>query len=95
MKRMAKLKPEMEKLKEKYADDPNKLNTETMGLYRKFGINPLGGCLPMFIQIPIFYGFFSSCATPSSCAVTVSSGFQTFRNRIRFIRSICHLVYLS
>ena len=59
MKRMAKLKPEMEKLKEKYADDPNKLNTETMGLYRKFGINPLGGCLPMFIQIPIFYGFFS------------------------------------
>ena len=58
MKRMAKLKPEMEKLKEKYADDPNKLNTETMGLYRKFGINPLGGCLPMFIQIPIFFGFF-------------------------------------
>ena len=59
MKRMSKLKPEMDKLKEKYADDPNKLNTETMGLYRKFGINPLGGCLPMFIQIPIFYGFFS------------------------------------
>ncbi len=58
MKRMAKLKPEMEKLKEKYGDDPNKLNTETMGLYRKFGINPLGGCLPMFIQIPIFFGFY-------------------------------------
>lgn len=59
MKRMSKLQPEMAKLKEKYADDPNKLNTEMMGLYRKFGINPLGGCLPMFIQIPIFYGFFS------------------------------------
>ncbi len=58
MKRMAKLKPEMDKLKEKYGDDPNKLNTETMGLYRKFGINPLGGCLPMFIQIPIFFGFY-------------------------------------
>lgn len=58
MKRMAKLKPEMEKLKEKYGDDPNKLNTETMGLYRKFGINPLGGCLPMLIQIPIFFGFY-------------------------------------
>jgi len=58
MKRMAKLQPEMAKLKEKYADDPNKLNTETMGLYRKFGINPLGGCLPMFIQIPIFFGFY-------------------------------------
>jgi YidC/Oxa1 family membrane protein insertase len=58
MKRMAKLKPEMDKLKEKYPDDPNKLNTEMMGLYRKFGINPLGGCLPMFLQIPIFFGFY-------------------------------------
>jgi len=58
MKRMAKLKPEMDKLKEKYPDDPNKLNTEMMGLYRKFGINPLGGCLPMFLQLPIFFGFY-------------------------------------
>lgn len=58
MKRMSKLQPKMKELKEKYADDPNKLNTEMMGLYRKYGINPLGGCLPMFIQIPIFFGFF-------------------------------------
>ena len=58
MKRMSKLQPEMAKLKEKFADDPGKLNTETMGLYRKYGINPLGGCLPMFIQIPIFFGFY-------------------------------------
>ena len=58
MKRMAKLQPEMAKIKEKFADDPNKINTETMGLYRKYGINPLGGCLPMFIQIPIFFGFY-------------------------------------
>lgn len=58
MKRMAKLKPEMDKLKEKYPDDPNKLNTEVMGLYRKYGINPVGGCLPMFLQIPIFFGFY-------------------------------------
>lgn len=58
MKRMAKLQPEMAKIKEKYADDPNKVNTETMGLYRKYGINPLGGCLPMFLQIPIFFGFY-------------------------------------
>jgi YidC/Oxa1 family membrane protein insertase len=58
MKRMSKLQPKMKELKEKYTDDPNKLNTEMMGLYRKYGINPLGGCLPMFIQIPIFFGFF-------------------------------------
>ena len=58
MKRMSKLQPKMAELKEKYKDDPTKLNTETMGLYRKYGINPLGGCLPMFIQIPVFFGFF-------------------------------------
>lgn len=58
MKRMGKLKPEMERLREKYKEDPNKLNMETMGLYRKYGVNPLGGCLPMLLQIPIFFGFF-------------------------------------
>jgi YidC/Oxa1 family membrane protein insertase len=58
MKRMSKLQPEMASLKEKYGDDPAKLNTEMMGLYRKFGINPLGGCLPMLLQLPIFFGFF-------------------------------------
>jgi len=58
MKRMSKLQPKMKELKEKHKDDPNKLNTEMMGLYRKYGINPLGGCLPMLIQIPIFFGFF-------------------------------------
>lgn len=58
MKRMSKLQPKMVELKEKYKDDPNKLNMEMMGLYRKYGINPLGGCLPMLIQIPIFFGFF-------------------------------------
>jgi YidC/Oxa1 family membrane protein insertase len=59
MKRMAKLKPEMDKLKEKYPDDPQKMNQEMMGMYRKFGVNPLGGCLPMFAQLPIFFGFYS------------------------------------
>ncbi|NJM38771.1 MAG: membrane protein insertase YidC [Akkermansiaceae bacterium] len=58
MKRMAKLQPEMAKIKEKYPDDPQKVQMETMGLYKKFGINPLGGCLPMLIQIPIFFGFY-------------------------------------
>jgi len=59
MKRMAKLKPEMEKLKEKYPDDPQKMQQETMKMYRTYGINPLGGCLPMFAQLPIFFGFYA------------------------------------
>lgn len=58
MKRMAKLKPEMDRLKEKYPDDPAKMQQEVMGMYRKYGINPIGGCLPMLAQMPIFFGFY-------------------------------------
>jgi len=58
MKRMSKLQPEIKKLKEKYADDPNRQNQETMKLYKKFHINPMGGCLPLFVQLPIFFGFY-------------------------------------
>jgi YidC/Oxa1 family membrane protein insertase len=58
MKRMAKLKPEMDKIKEKHPDDPTKVNQEVMKLYKKYGVNPIGGCLPMLLQIPIFFGFY-------------------------------------
>ena len=58
MKRMSKLQPLMKELKEKYKDDPNKLNQETMRLYKDYQINPMGGCLPMFLQIPIFFGYY-------------------------------------
>jgi len=57
-KRMAKLGPEMKELKEKYSDDPQKMQKETMGLYRKYGVNPMAGCLPALLQIPIFFGVF-------------------------------------
>jgi YidC/Oxa1 family membrane protein insertase len=59
MKRMSKLQPKIAALKEKYPDDPNKMNQEMMKLYRQFGVNPMGGCLPMLVQIPIFFGFYS------------------------------------
>lgn len=58
MKRMSQLQPMMKELKEKYPNDPNKLNMEMMKLYQKFGINPMSGCLPMLIQIPIFFAFY-------------------------------------
>lgn len=58
MKRMAKLTPLMKEIKEKHADDPQKMNKETMALYQTYGINPLGGCLPMFIQLPVFLAFY-------------------------------------
>ncbi|MEE2734479.1 MAG: membrane protein insertase YidC [Verrucomicrobiota bacterium] len=58
MKRMSKLQPEMKELREKYADDPGRMNQEMMKMYREYGINPLGGCLPLLVQIPIFFGFY-------------------------------------
>ena len=59
MKRMQLLTPKMTELKEKYKDDPTRMNTELMKLYKTYGVNPLGGCLPMMIQLPVFWGFYS------------------------------------
>ncbi len=59
MKRMQLLQPKMAEIKEKYGDDPTRMNTETMRLYKDYGVNPLSGCLPMLIQIPIFFGFYN------------------------------------
>ncbi len=59
MKRMAKLSPMMKDIQEKYKDDPARQSQETMKLYRDYGVSPLGGCLPLFFQIPIFFGFFA------------------------------------
>jgi YidC/Oxa1 family membrane protein insertase len=58
MKRMSLLQPQMQALKEKYPNDPQKVNTEMMRLYQTYGISPMGGCLPMLLQMPIFFSFF-------------------------------------
>ncbi|MGC2352351.1 MAG: membrane protein insertase YidC [Candidatus Udaeobacter sp.] len=58
MRQMAALNPKMQELREKYKDDPTRMNQEVMKLYKQYGINPVGGCLPMMIQIPIFFGLF-------------------------------------
>jgi YidC/Oxa1 family membrane protein insertase len=59
MRKMSVLAPKMQELKEKYKDDPTRMNQEVMKLYKAHGVNPVGGCLPMMIQIPIFFGLFS------------------------------------
>ena len=63
MKKMQALQPMITELKEKFKDDPTKMNKETMKLYSTYGINPAGGCLPMVLQMPIFvalWGMFQS-----------------------------------
>ncbi|MCB1229893.1 MAG: membrane protein insertase YidC [Verrucomicrobiae bacterium] len=58
MKRMSKLTPLMNDIKEKYKDDQERQSKELMKLYGDYGVNPLGGCLPMFIQMPVFLAFY-------------------------------------
>jgi YidC/Oxa1 family membrane protein insertase len=58
MKRMQALQPRMEELKEKYAKDPQRLNTETMKLYKEEGVNPMGGCLPILLQMPLLWALY-------------------------------------
>lgn len=54
MKKMQQLQPKITELKEKFKDDPQKMNKETMKLYQTYGVNPAGGCLPILLQMPIF-----------------------------------------
>jgi YidC/Oxa1 family membrane protein insertase len=54
MKKMQLLAPKINEIKEKFKDDPTKVQKETMNLYRIYGINPAGGCLPLLLQMPIF-----------------------------------------
>lgn len=58
MKEMQKLQPKIADLREKYKNDKAKLSQETMALYKTHKVNPLGGCLPMIIQIPVFFGLY-------------------------------------
>ena len=58
MKNMQKIQPKMAKLKEKYKDDKTRLNEEMMILYKTYKVNPVGGCLPMLMQIPVFFALY-------------------------------------
>ena len=60
MKEMQALQPRVEELKHVYKDNPQKLNKEIMGLYREHKVNPLGGCLPLVLQIPIFFALYQA-----------------------------------
>ena len=55
---MSELAPKMKELQAKHKNDKERLNTEMMALYREHGVNPLMGCLPLFLQMPVFYALF-------------------------------------
>ena len=59
MKKMQALQPMMNEIKEKYKEDPQKMNQAVMNLYKEYKINPMGGCLPMLLQMPILYALWA------------------------------------
>jgi YidC/Oxa1 family membrane protein insertase len=63
MNEMRKLQPEIEKLKAKFGSDRDKLNQATMQLYQQHKVNPLGGCLPMLLQLPIWFALYATLQT--------------------------------
>lgn len=58
MKEMAKLRPQLDKLREKFKDDRQKQQVETMNLFKAHGVNPLAGCLPLLLQMPIWFALY-------------------------------------
>ncbi len=60
MREMQKLQPQMAKIRERFKDSPEQMNKEIMELYRRHKVNPIGGCLPMLLQIPVFYGLYQA-----------------------------------
>ena len=77
MQGMQKLQPQMKRLREKFKDDREAMNKEMMELYRRHKVNPLGGCLPMVLQMPVFIGLYNALSSRSSCATRRSRSGST------------------
>jgi YidC/Oxa1 family membrane protein insertase len=63
MQKMQALQPMMTEVREKYKDDPQKMNQQIMRLYKEYGVNPAGGCLPLLLQMPILYALWAVFST--------------------------------
>ncbi|MCX8018988.1 MAG: membrane protein insertase YidC [Chitinophagaceae bacterium] len=85
--KMKALRPELDKLREKYGEDRQAMSIEQMKLFREAGVNPLGGCIPALLQIPIFfalYSFFNSEPSLRGAAFLWSKDLAAFDDPIRF-----------
>ena len=71
MARMQKIQPELKELQKKYKDDKQRLQQETMAFYKKNNVNPLAGCLPLLLQMPVFFALFQVLRNPSSIITDV------------------------
>ncbi len=78
MARMQKIQPELKELQKKYKDDKQKLQQETMEFYKKNNVNPLAGCLPLLLQLPVFFALFQALRNPSEIVTNVLGSFNLY-----------------
>jgi YidC/Oxa1 family membrane protein insertase len=80
MKKMQELQPKLKALQEKYKDNPQKMQEAMMKFYSENSFNPLAGCLPMLVQLPIFIGLYGALSSPHFLADTVHEHFLFLNN---------------
>ncbi len=106
MAKMQKLQPELKELQKKYKDDKQKLQQETMDFYSKNNVNPLSGCLPLILQMPVFIALFQTLRSPSEIitsvvgnftlsgvAAGINTGLTGFLNEIEFVTGVANPRY--
>jgi len=86
MAKMQKLQPELKELQKKYKDDRQKLQQETMEFYKKNNVNPLAGCIPLLLQMPVFFALFQALRNPSEIVTNVLGNFN-FNGVVNGIRT--------
>lgn len=91
--RMQALQPELQKIQKKYADNKEKLSQEQMKLYQQAGVNPLGGCLPLLIQLPLMFGLYQ--AIMRVLAVSPLDLLQLSQNVYSFIPGLAAMIPLQ
>ena len=74
MARMQKIQPQLKELQKKYKDDKQKLQQETMAFYKENNVNPLAGCLPLILQMPVFFALFQTLRSPTEKVTSVVGG---------------------
>jgi len=76
MARMQKIQPQLKELQKKYKDDKQKLQQETMAFYKQNNVNPLAGCLPLILQMPVFFALFQALRNPTEKVTDVVKDFD-------------------
>jgi len=71
MARMQKIQPQLKELQKKYKDDKQKLQQETMAFYKENNVNPMAGCLPLILQMPVFFALFQTLRNPTEKVTSV------------------------